>query len=173
MYQSLANYYQLAEGSAEAGFTQMKFDIDFMATEAVRDVWNRSLSLTQINRTHLFANVYYWVRTRADRAQHVASICTGSLVLAAAGLLRGRRATTHWGALDLLERIDATIQVDRDQRVVGDDILTSAGVSAGIDMAFSLVERICGRAIAEETAHYIEYPWPRPGASGLIPVLSG
>lgn len=101
-----------------------------------------------------------WVRDRAGQAQHVASICTGSLVLAAAGLLRGRRATTHWGALDLLERLDATIQVDRERRVVGDEILTSAGVSAGIDMAFTLVERICGRAVAQETAHYIEYPWP-------------
>jgi transcriptional regulator GlxA family with amidase domain len=111
-----------------------------------------------------------WIRDQAGRAQHVASICTGSLLLASAGLLRGRRATTHWGALDLLERLDATIQVDREQRVVGDDLLTSAGVSAGIDMAFTLVERICGRAVAEETAHYIEYPWPaREGSDRIQP----
>jgi transcriptional regulator GlxA family with amidase domain len=99
-----------------------------------------------------------WIREVAASAAHVTSVCTGALLLAKAGLLSGRRATTHWAGLDLLASIDPTIQVERSLRVVSDVVVTSAGVSAGIDMAFSIVEKLCGRAVADETAHYIEYP---------------
>ena len=98
-----------------------------------------------------------WIRETAARSSQVTSVCTGALLLAKIGLLKGRRATTHWAGLDLLASLDPTIQVQRDARVVSDGIVTSAGVSAGIDMAFSVVERLCGRAVADETAHYIEY----------------
>jgi transcriptional regulator GlxA family with amidase domain len=99
-----------------------------------------------------------WVRERAAQARQVTSVCTGALVLARIGLLRGKRATTHWGALDLLASIDDSIDVRREERVVRDGIVTSAGVAAGIDMALSVVEDFCGRAVADETAHYVEYP---------------
>ena len=102
-----------------------------------------------------------WIRRTAASARTVTSVCTGSLLLARAGLLAGRRATTHWGALDLLAGIDPTVTVDREARVVTDGIVSSAGVAAGIDMAFEVVEQICGRAVADETAHYIEYPRAR------------
>ena len=102
-----------------------------------------------------------WIRETAARARQVTSVCTGALLLAKLGLLQGRRATTHWAGLDLLATIDPTIQVQRHIRVVHDGIFTSAGVSAGIDMSFAVVEQLCGRAIAAETAHYIEYPWGR------------
>jgi transcriptional regulator GlxA family with amidase domain len=72
-------------------------------------------------------------------------------------LLRGRRATTHWGALELLGSLDPTIQVEHGGRFVDDGVLTSAGISAGIDLAFALVERVVGKAAADETAHYMEY----------------
>jgi transcriptional regulator GlxA family with amidase domain len=98
-----------------------------------------------------------WVRATASAASLVTSVCTGALVLAQLGLLAGRRATTHWAAHDLLASLDPTIQVDRQSRVVSDGIVTSAGVSAGIDMAFDVVERLCGREVADETARYIEY----------------
>jgi transcriptional regulator GlxA family with amidase domain len=97
------------------------------------------------------------VRTAAGRAGTVTSVCTGALVLAAAGLLRDRRATTHWGALDLLARLDPSITVERTERVVFDGIVTSAGVASGIDMALDLVARSYGEAVADETAHYIEF----------------
>ena len=100
-----------------------------------------------------------WIRDTAARARQVTSVCTGALLLAKLGLLRGKRATTHWAGLELLGSIDPTIQVQREQRVVHDGIFTSAGVSAGIDMSFAVVEQICGREVALETAHYIEYPW--------------
>ena len=100
-----------------------------------------------------------WIQAAAARSRQVTSVCTGALLLAKLGLLKDRRATTHWAGLDLLATIDPTIRVQRDQRVVHDGIFTSAGVSAGIDMSFAVVEQLCGRAVAAETAHYIEYPW--------------
>jgi len=98
-----------------------------------------------------------WIRRTAAGARRVTSVCTGSLLLAKAGLLRGRRATTHWGALDLLASLDAGTTVERTLRVVDDGIISSAGVASGIDMAFYVVERLCGREVADETARYIEY----------------
>jgi transcriptional regulator GlxA family with amidase domain len=105
------------------------------------------------------AEVLAWLRRTAVAAQRVTSVCTGALLLAKAGLLSGRRATTHWSSLDRLAGIDATITVDGGQRVVNDEVVTSAGVSAGIDMAFAVVARYCGRDVAEETARYIDYPF--------------
>ncbi len=105
-----------------------------------------------------------WVRRTAAVARRVTSVCTGSLVLAKAGLLRGHRATTHWAALDLLASIDPQVSVERDLRVVDDGIISSAGVASGIDMAFYLVERLHGRKVADETARYIEYRRETPAA---------
>ncbi len=105
--------------------------------------------------------VLSWVRERAAAARQVTSVCTGALVLARAGLLQGLRATTHWGALDLLEKMDPSISVERNERVVIDNVITSAGVAAGIDMAFAVVEQLFGPDVADETAHYIEYPRSR------------
>jgi transcriptional regulator GlxA family with amidase domain len=104
------------------------------------------------------AAVLDWIRRTAAAAQLVTSVCTGALLLAKAGLLRDRAATTHHGALDLLGEIDPSIRVMRDARVVRDGVISSAGVSAGIDMAFDVVEMLHGREVADETARYIEYP---------------
>jgi transcriptional regulator GlxA family with amidase domain len=107
-----------------------------------------------------------WIRGVAARARKVTSVCTGSLLYAQAGLLRGRHATTHWAALDLLESLQAGVTVERAHRVVDDGVVSSAGVASGIDMAFYVVETMFGRAVADETAHYIEYR--RDGASALV-----
>jgi len=98
-----------------------------------------------------------WIRDTAARASLVTSVCTGALLYAQTGLLRGRRATTHWAALDLLASLDPTIDVRRDVRYVSDTIVTSAGVSAGLDMSFAVVEQLHGAAVARETAQYIDY----------------
>ncbi len=101
-----------------------------------------------------------WIRQTAAAAQRVTSVCTGALLLASAGLLTGRRATTHWGSLALLADLDQTIRVEAGLRVVNDGVVTSAGVSAGIDMAFAVVEAMHGSAVADETAHYMDYARP-------------
>jgi transcriptional regulator GlxA family with amidase domain len=103
-------------------------------------------------------DVREWIRNAADKAQLTTSVCTGALLLARAGLLSGRRATTHWGAHDLLAGLDPTIVVEPHLRVVNDGIVTSAGVAAGIDMALAVVESLHGKAVADETAKYMEYP---------------
>jgi transcriptional regulator GlxA family with amidase domain len=97
-----------------------------------------------------------WIRTVARSARKVTSVCSGALLLTKAGLLEGKRATTHWGALDLLESLGG-VTVDRAARVVDDGVITSAGVASGIDMSFYVVEQLHGLAVADETAHYIEY----------------
>lgn len=99
-----------------------------------------------------------WVRKVAAGARLTTSVCTGALVLARAGLLAGRRATTHWAALDQLDSLDAGVTVERGARFIDDGVITSAGVAAGIDMALHLVEKLCGKQVADETALYMDYP---------------
>jgi transcriptional regulator GlxA family with amidase domain len=99
-----------------------------------------------------------WIRRVARDARQVTSVCTGSLVLTKAGLLAGKRATTHWAALGELEALGGGVTVVRDARWVDDGIISSAGVAAGIDMAFYVVEKLLGKEVADRTARYIDYP---------------
>ena len=88
------------------------------------------------------AEVLAWLREQAAHARYVGSVCTGSLVLGAAGLLRGRRATSHWGARDLLAAFGAT---PTPERVVRDgNLFTGGGVTAGIDFALTMVAELAG-----------------------------
>jgi transcriptional regulator GlxA family with amidase domain len=103
-----------------------------------------------------------WLRSLREGGALVTSVCTGSLVLAAAGLLRNRPAATWWGAFDELLAIDSTIEPRRDDRFVDDgDVVTAAGVSAGIDMALHLVARLHSVERAREVRRYIQYD-PEP-----------
>jgi transcriptional regulator GlxA family with amidase domain len=82
----------------------------------------------------------------------------GSLVYAAAGLLASRPATTHWASLELLAELDPSIEIRPDDRFVDDgDVVTSAGISAGIDMALQLVRRLAGEDRAREVRRGIQY----------------
>lgn len=89
----------------------------------------------------------------------VASICTGALLLAKAGMLHNKKATTHWGALKLLQEISPSTTVLKNTKYVFDTYYTSAGVSAGINMSLHIVEKIMGKKIAQNTAKYIDYPY--------------
>jgi transcriptional regulator GlxA family with amidase domain len=103
-----------------------------------------------------------WVRTQRATVPLMASVCTGSLVYAAAGLLSGRPATTHWASLNLLSELDPTVRTDVAARFVDDgDLITSAGVSAGIDMALHLAARLAGVERAREVRRGIQYD-PHP-----------
>ena len=102
-----------------------------------------------------------WIRERAKEVELAASVCTGSFLYGQAGLLDGRRATTHWLSLDRMEQAFPAVHVVRDQHVVEDgSIVTSAGIAAGIDLALRIVARIHGEAVARATARYMEYPYP-------------
>ena len=105
-----------------------------------------------------------WLRAAAGRSRRVASVCTGAFLLAAAGLLDGRRATTHWAFCDALARARPEVQVERDPIFVRDGSLaTSAGVTAGLDLALALVEEDLGRETALQTARWLVMFVQRPG----------
>jgi len=105
-----------------------------------------------------------WIRRAHETTTWTTSVCTGSLVLAAAGLLEGKDATTHWAARDELERLGARYT---EQRVVHHGkLMMAAGVSAGIDMALTLAARIAGDDIAQVIQLYIEYDPQPPFDSG-------
>lgn len=92
-----------------------------------------------------------WVRRQRVAVPLRTSVCTGSLVYAATGVLSHRPATTHWSSLDLLAELDPTTDVRPDERFVDDgDVVTSAGISAGIDMALHVVDRLAGTARARQ-----------------------
>ncbi|HEX5379141.1 MAG TPA: DJ-1/PfpI family protein [Phenylobacterium sp.] len=105
------------------------------------------------------------VRELSASADLTLSVCTGALVLGAAGLLRGLAATTHYGALDELRALDCAAVLPDARIVDNGHIVTSAGVSAGIDAALHIVGRLVGGAAAAETARYMQYDW-RPEAVG-------
>jgi transcriptional regulator GlxA family with amidase domain len=105
-----------------------------------------------------------WVSRLRETVPLMTSVCSGALVYAAAGMLRGRPATTHWGAVPELAELDPSVAIDPDARYVDDgDVITSAGVSAGIDMALYLVHRLVNEERAREVQRYIQYdhgPYP-------------
>lgn len=106
------------------------------------------------------AEVLAWVRHQATRTRLTASVCTGAFVLAGAGLLDGRPVTTHWeDQADLAARFPQ-LRVLSDRAWVDDgDIITSGGISAGIEMSLHLVERLHSRELAMETARQMDYTW--------------
>ena len=116
------------------------------------------------------AEVLGFVRAQAARARYVTSVCTGSLVLGAAGLLKGRRATTHWFSHDFLQRFGA---IPVHGRVVRDgNLITAGGVTAGIDFGLAVVAELLGQAQAEAIQLALEYaPQPpfRAGTPDLAP----
>jgi transcriptional regulator GlxA family with amidase domain len=103
-------------------------------------------------------SVRSWLRAMAAGGTLMTSVCTGALVFADAGLLDGRPATTHWASLDQLASLGRDIEVRPDDRYVDDgDVVTSAGVSAGIDMALHLVDRLAGTDRARQVRRFIQY----------------
>jgi len=105
-----------------------------------------------------------WVRQRASRARRAASVCTGAFLLAAAGLLDGRRAATHWKYCARLAQRFPAVRVEPDPIFVCDgNVWTSAGVTAGIDLALALVEEDLGRSVALAVARYLVVFLKRPG----------
>lgn len=106
--------------------------------------------------------VINWLASMAEDAKVIASICTGAFILAEAGLLAGRKVTTHWEDIDELRKNypDLTV-IDGERWIDEGNLITSGGISAGIDMSLHLVSRFLGPELAEKTARQMEYDWIR------------
>ncbi len=103
-----------------------------------------------------------WIREQAGKVQWLLSVCTGALLLAKAGLLENRPATTHHGALDHLKLLSPTTTIVKDRRFVqsGERIFTAGGISAGIDLALHMVEKLAGKEARQAVAAEMEYGNP-------------
>lgn len=107
-----------------------------------------------------------WVMRMAQGARIVASVCTGAFILAEAGLLNGLRATTHWEDISDLRETYPDVEVLDSVRWIDEGkIVTSGGISAGIDMSLHLVERLADDALARKTARQMEFDWQKKGLS--------
>jgi transcriptional regulator GlxA family with amidase domain len=107
-----------------------------------------------------------WIRRTSEGALLSSSVCTGAFLLAKAGLLEGREVTTHWASLERMSETFPSCRVRSDLRVVdAGPIVTSAGISAGIDMALHLVARLQGLEVAHRTARQMEYTWSESQSS--------
>lgn len=106
-----------------------------------------------------------WIAARGQQVETLTSVCTGAMLLGRAGLLDGRRATTHWRSLEWMRDTFPAVTVEDQLRVVEDgQVLTSAGICAGIDLALRVVARYHGEAVARATARHMEYPYPENNA---------
>jgi transcriptional regulator GlxA family with amidase domain len=106
-----------------------------------------------------------WIKNRAKQVEILASVCTGSLVLGKAGLLDGKRATTHWRSLDWMQELFPNVTVEKHLHFVEDgNLFISAGISAGIDMSLKVVARYCGEAVTRAAAKQMEYLFPETAA---------
>jgi transcriptional regulator GlxA family with amidase domain len=102
-----------------------------------------------------------WIADRSRQVETLTSVCTGALLLGKAGLLDGKRATTHWRWLESMQEQFPNVTVEKRLHFVEDGALfSSAGISAGIDMSLRLVIRYYGEAVARATAKHMEYPFP-------------
>lgn len=106
------------------------------------------------------ADVIRWVKATAAAAQLTVSVCTGAFLLGAAGLIDGRRVTTHWEDVEDLRRAHPNAHVETTSRWIDEgDLVTSAGISAGIDMSLHLVRRFASEDLAVRTARQMDYEW--------------
>lgn len=106
------------------------------------------------------SKVIDWINSASEDAEVVQSVCTGAFLLAKAGLLDGKEATTHWESIERLRSAAPKAKVYADRRVVDNGkIVTAAGVSAGIDASLHVVGRLLGEQVAKDTARYMEYHW--------------
>jgi transcriptional regulator GlxA family with amidase domain len=114
--------------------------------------------MAELERNEVIA----WITRTAQSAEVVASVCTGAFLLAKAGLLDGKRATTHWEDLDDLRKMFPTVKAEAEERWIDEGrVVSSAGISAGLDMSLYLVGRIEGEELAVRTARQMDYRWQR------------
>lgn len=102
--------------------------------------------------------VIQWIRKQSNKVELITSVCTGAFLLAKAGLIDGKRATTHWMDIDRLEREFPDVKVESNCKFIDEgSIITSGGISAGINMSFHIIKRLLGEEVAKKTAKRMEY----------------
>ena len=110
-------------------------------------------------------DVIRWIADTAASTRVTASVCTGALLLAAAGLLDGKRATTHWEDIEQPRRDFPAVRVEAGPRWIDEgEVVTSAGISAGLDMSLHLVRRLAGPEVASMTARQMDFEWTDRGS---------
>ena len=103
-----------------------------------------------------------WIEAQDKQAELTLSVCTGAFLLAERGLLDGKKAATHWGSIGFMRETYPQVKIVEDTRYVDEGrIVTSAGISAGIDMSLHVVEKLHGQEVAQWTARRMEYDWNR------------
>jgi len=113
-----------------------------------------------------------WLRAQSNRARRIASVCSGAYILAEAGLLDGRRATTHWNRSEQFAKRYPQIRLEADRIFVRDgSVWTSAGITAGIDLSLALIEDDLGAAVAKRTAQQLVVHHRRPGGQSQFSAL--
>ncbi|MBD8892167.1 DJ-1/PfpI family protein [Roseibium litorale] len=122
-----------------------------------------------VNASLVNPAVLGFIREQAAGARYVTSVCTGSLLLGAAGLLKGKRATTHWNALDFLKNFGA--EASRDRVVQDGNLITAGGVTSGIDFGLTVIGEVLGQKEAETVQLSIEYA-PQPPFNSGIPATA-
>lgn len=123
-------------------------------------------------RREALRTVVGWLREAAPRARRVTSVCSGAWLLASAGLLEGKRATTHWSGTDEFRRRYPGVRLEADRIFIRDgDVWTSAGITAGIDLALALVEDDLGAAVAKRTAQQLVVHRRRAGGQSQFSAL--
>jgi len=160
--------YEIEVVGLEAGLVQMSSGLELAARRGFREVeaCDTLLVAGGVGWEAAAADlgVLAWLRTMSGRVQRIGSVCNGALVLAAAGLLDGRRATTHWAYCERLAALAPTCAVDPDAIFVEDGrLFTSAGVTTGMDLALEFVERDHGKATAVAVAQELVIYRKRPG----------
>lgn len=167
--QRRSSAYDLTLIAKTAGPVRTSSGLQLVATSSLRDV-SREIDTLIVaggpgaENAASEAAILAWLRRMAPRVRRLASVCTGAFVLAAAGLLDGRRATTHWASCDRLARRYPKIAVDPDPIFVRDGrVYTSAGVTSGMDLALALLEEDFGRAVALQVARRLVLFLRRPG----------
>jgi transcriptional regulator GlxA family with amidase domain len=164
-----AGGYELVVAATEAGPVRTTRGPQLTADRALSSLRGPVDTLIVVGGEGAFAaardaDLVRGVRNLARRSRRIASVCTGSFVLAAAGLLDGKRATTHWNACDVLAQQHPDVTVEPDPIFVRDgDVWTSAGVTAGMDLALALVAEDLGRAVALRVARQLVMYVQRPG----------
>jgi transcriptional regulator GlxA family with amidase domain len=171
-----AGGYELVVAALAAGPVTTTRGPDLLAARALDGIRGRIGTLVVVGGIGAFAAaaddaLVRSVRALANRSDRVASVCTGAFVLAAAGVLSGKRVTTHWNACDRLASEHPDLSVDSDSIFVHDgDVWTSAGVTAGMDLALALVAEDHGRATALKVARQLVMYVQRPGGQSQFSV---